>query len=63
MTENPKILGYLINDWGQTYGTIYLKGTGAIIDSSQDVWNQDCEMSEEEFCEYLKRGHARALNA
>lgn len=57
----PIKLGFLVNEGGEAYGTVYLSGTGAVITPDQDVWEQDCEMTQEEFQKNVQEGWARAL--
>lgn len=57
----PFLLGFLLNEEGQQYGCIYLAGT--IDDYSDfgqgDVWNQEREMTREEFEDLVKMGFAK----
>lgn len=55
------ILGFLLSANGTEFCTVYLKGT--IKDYSDfnrgDVWNQDCEMTNQEFEKLVQNGWAR----
>jgi hypothetical protein len=55
------ILGYLINEYGTTYSTVYLLGTHE-PENAGDVWNQEDVMTEERFDSLVSEGWARAIN-
>ena len=58
-----QILGFLLNENGTEYSTVYLKGSiNNYSDFNQgDVWNQETEMSIQEFENLVQNGWARKV--
>jgi hypothetical protein len=58
-----QILGFLVNENGSEYCTVYLKGT--IDDYSDfnqgDIFNQETEMTNDEFEKLVQNGWARKV--
>ena len=61
-TNSPIILGVRQAKGFDDFGTIYLKGTAQIDPSEQGLWDQDLEMTQEEFLIAVERGEARPVS-
>lgn len=60
---NPFLLGYLINEDGREFCTVY--EMGSIFDytdfNNGDVWDQEREMTREDFQKLVEEGSARPV--
>lgn len=61
-TTTPVLLGIRQAKGFDDFGTIYLKGTVQIDPSEQGLWDQDLEMTKEEFLIAVERGEARPVS-